>query len=150
MGRCQPRGSRDHAGGIKGLADFLEEHREALNYDLLTRTGHTVDDAGRSLSWRALGDFLQCLPPNSAIGQKLRPEMAAWDSRVKTNSILADIYDAISEINVNLVRLSGKKALKAKSYPRPTAKEKKTMFKAKTPAEMKRWIEEKRRKKHAR
>ncbi len=53
----------------------------------------------------------------------MHPEEAAWATTVKTNSILADIYDILSLINSNLTAIgSGKRARQAKPYPRPGSK----------------------------
>ena len=88
-------------------------------------TGHTLDDVGSGLSWAALGSFLHNLGPESATARELDPEMAAWSSRGKTNAILADIFDMLSQINSNLVAIgSHKAAKKPKTYPRPGDKEK--------------------------
>ena len=46
--------------------------------------------------------------------------MAYWSSRAKTNAILADIFDMLSQINANLVAVGSHKASKKpKAYPRP-------------------------------
>lgn len=52
--------------------------------------------------------------------------MAYWSSRAKTNAILADIFDMLSQINANLVAVGNRKAAKkTKLYPRPGDKDKK-------------------------
>ncbi len=51
------------------------------------------------------------------------PQAASWATAVRTNAILADIYDALSSINANLMAIgSGKPAKKPKPYPRPKNK----------------------------
>lgn len=68
--------------------------------------------------------FMAHLPDDSAVGQELRPEYAAWASRTKTNMILADIFDALAQINANLVALgSGNAAKQPKPYKRPGQKQ---------------------------
>lgn len=110
-------------GGIISLAKFVEEHREALNADLL-HTGFEVEDIGCALSWGALGAFIKHLPPDSALIRELHPEESAWATTLKTNSILADIYDVLSAINANLAAIgTGKPAKRFKPYPRPGHKE---------------------------
>lgn len=44
-----------------------------------------------------------------------------WEQTIKTNAILADIFDLLQVINANLVALAsgGKKKGKIKPYPRP-------------------------------
>lgn len=50
----------------------------------------------------------------------MNPEYSAWGTRIKTNHILADIYDVLAVINANLVAIGTKKApKKPKLYPRP-------------------------------
>lgn len=44
-----------------------------------------------------------------------------WESTVKTNAILADIYDLLQAIHAALIAMAsgGKKKVKVKPYPRP-------------------------------
>jgi len=115
----------------------------------LCKTGRELEDVGRSLSWRALGNFVRHLPTDSATMRDVRPEIAEWGTVVKTNEILADIFDVLSMINSNLVALGNRKQAKQpKLYPRPGAKPKDEQHfgsGALPPAELRRWIEEKRR-----
>lgn len=107
-------------GGIISLAVFVEEHREAVEYDLLTLTGHELADVGGTLSWGALASFLACVGKGSAIDRELHEEEAQWNDTIKTNGILADIYDMMAQINANLVALGERrKANEPKRYPRP-------------------------------
>ena len=119
MGRGHQRSQRDVRGGIVSLANFVIEHREALDADLL-KTGFEVEDIGCALSWGALGSFIRHLPTDSAVIREQYPEESAWATTTKTNSILADIYDVLSAINANLAAIgSGKPAKRFKPYPRP-------------------------------
>ena len=107
---------------MTSLAEFVSEHRGAVNYDLLTRTGHDLDDVGRGLSWSALDSFIRNTPPDGALMRELRPEIAQWSTTAKTNAILADIYDMLAAINANLcAKGSGKRPKRPKPYPRPGA-----------------------------
>lgn len=91
----------------------------------MVSTGYSLDDVGSGLSWTALGSFLRHLGPESATARELDPEMAAWSSRGKTNAILADIFDMLSQINANLIAIGERKAAKkTKPYPRPGDNEK--------------------------
>lgn len=114
----------------------------------MVTTGHSLDDVGSVLSWDALGSFLHNLGPESATARELDPEMAYWSTRAKTNSILADIFDMLSQINANLVAIGTKKASKkVKPYPRPgdKAKKEKRIGKNAVPAkELDNWLERKR------
>ena len=117
---------RGICGGIISLARFIEEHREALNADLLT-TGYEVEDIGCALSWGALGAFIKYLPPDSAVVRETHPEEALWATTIKTNSILADIYDVLLMINANLMAVgNGKPAKRIRPYPRPGHKDENT------------------------
>ena len=67
--------------------------------------------------------FMRHLPIDSAMGHELHPEYAPWATRAKTNAILADIFDVLSQINANLVAIgSHKPAKQPKPYPRPQQK----------------------------
>lgn len=106
------------------LADFISEHREAVERDLLTETGYELDDVGRSLSWGALKSFLSRVKPGSSLGNELNPDMTEWSTTLKTNAILADIYDMLSLINAQLrVIASHKRGRKPEPYKRPWIKD---------------------------
>lgn len=91
-----------------------------MERDLLVQTGHTLDDVGSVLSWNALGAFLHRVEPDGAIANEIEPDIAAFSSRFRTNAILADIYDILSQINANLVAgFSRKRTQKPRRYPRP-------------------------------
>lgn len=128
----------------------MKEHRKAVEYDLLTQTGHDIDDIGRTLSWDALDSFLQFIGPESAIALEADADTAIWSARMKTNYILADIYDMLALINANLVAYSsGKPAKRPNKYPKPGKKKKvenENHFGsgAMPPDELERWMEEKR------
>ena len=111
---------RSDIGGIISLARFADEHREALEYDLLTRTRYQLDDVGGTLSWSALYSFIHNLSTDSALARDLG-KSTGWESQVKTNAILADIYDLLQVINNNLCGLGSKHHTrkKIKPYPRP-------------------------------
>ena len=141
-------------GGIAGLARFVQEHRKAIQSDLLKQTGYELEDVGCSLSWDALDAFLQSMGPDSALVREISPETADWATRMKTNAILADIWDQLAVINANLVALGSRKPTKKpKPYPRPGKKkhdDEKRIGSGALPAyQLHKWIEEKR-EQHAR
>ena len=108
-------------GGIISLAEFMEDHHKALEYDLM-QCGFELKDVGRSLTWGALHSFVQNIGPESATAKDLNPELHQWASQLNTNKILADIYDMLAMINSNLVAVgSHKPSKKPKPYPRPKA-----------------------------
>ena len=90
-----------HGGGILSLASAINEHREAIEYDLLTYTGYQLSDLGNALDWTAMRTFMRHLPIDSAMGQELHPEYTPWATRTKTNAILADIFDVLQP-NISL------------------------------------------------
>lgn len=82
----------------------------------MTRTGRTLQEyldmgaAGKV----ALISFVNFLPPESALSRALKPkdETYLWTTTLKTNVILADLYDAF-------VVSRTKKGHQPKWYPRP-------------------------------
>lgn len=127
-----------------GLAEFVFEHRGAVERDLLG-TGYSLDDVGASLSWDALKSFLSYTRPDSALYRELHPEMSEWSTVLKTNIILADIYDQLQITNA-LIRmgLSRKKPRPPEPYKRPWVTDARTKHMGKKPlasvAEMREWI----------
>lgn len=129
-----------------GLADFVEKHREAVERDLLTETGRDLDELGSTLSWSALNSFLSHIQLESALGAEMNPELVRWTTRLKTNEILADIYDQLSVVNARLYTIITKKRpRKPEPYERPGKKEKKRIGSGPLPVNaMREWIESKR------
>ena len=127
------------------LAVFVNEHREAINHDLI-KCGHTLDEVGGVLSWDALGDFISKSEPDSALARDINDEEYKWALTIKTNEILADIYDLIAAFRYDVTAiLSKKKPKKPKPYIRPRKKkETKRIGKGGLPkAELRKWIETK-------
>lgn len=87
--------------------------------------------------------------------RELHPEMYEWSQRLKTNAILADIFDMLANINANLVAVgSGRRPKRPKAYPRPWRKDRDrdTQHFGKDPLpanELYEWFETKRREAHA-
>ena len=124
----------------------MNEHDEALNYDLITRTNYQLDDIGGALSWSSLHSFIKYLPGDSALAREAG-EISVWDSRIKTNAMLADIYDMLQLLNANLVAFAsgGKTKPKITPYPRPGREDntRRRFGKGALPLEeMRRWIKE--------
>ena len=122
-----------------------------MNFDLITKTHYQVEDVGGVLSWDALDSFIKNIGPGSALARDLGVDLEGWDTRKKTNEILADIYDVLQLINRNIVASNSKKRISEKitPYPRPgREKKERALGRAGLPKnELLAWIEEKRRKK---
>ena len=149
MVRRDQEGVRCHAGGIISLTEFVDENSEAITTDLLRLTGHGIEELGGAISWHSLKAYLEHLPYDSALMRSLNAEQAEWATRVKTNAILADIFDMLAIINANLCGIgSGKKPKQPKPYPRPgTKEEQQTIGKgAVTKQELEEFFERKRKK----
>jgi len=88
--------------------------------------------------------------PESAIGQELG-YATGWETRKKTNEILADIYDLLQVLNRNLVAANSKKKIaeKIKPYPRPGQdKDERKVGKGALPVkDLRAWIENRRKQK---
>ena len=92
---------------------------------MLTQTGYTLEDVGRSLPWGALGSFLHSARPDSALAAETNPEIAEWSTIFKTNVILADLYDAVTWLTaIVAAKGSGKRPQKPEKYPRSWRKKK--------------------------
>lgn len=117
----------------------------------MTKTGHELSDIGRTLSWSALYSFITQIGPESALAKDMDSDAAEWSGRVKTNAILADIFDLLAVINANLVGLmTRKRPQQPKPYPRPgreeTGKDERKFGHGALPVdELRNWIAEKRR-----
>lgn len=114
---------------IIATAQIVNEHRDAVSYDLLTRTNFTIDDLGHSLSWGVLFSFIKYLDADSALVRDMRAaDLNGWNDTIKTNVLLADVYDLMQVLNANLVAFAsrGKTKPKITPYPRPGAADKNT------------------------
>lgn len=113
---------RGHSGGIAELRQLIEDHGAALDYDLMTLTRYTLRDIGGALSWGALSHFVQYVPRTSALSKEIQPtsEAELWANGNATAALLADIYDALNQLNSNVVAQStGRRAQRVKPYKRP-------------------------------
>ena len=122
------QGVGDGPGGILGLVALAAgPNRRALDFDLLRYAGGTVSDIPGKVGWDAALSIIACLPPDSALFAETHPELSAWYSRAKTNSILADIYDAVAAMDWHYCLANTpkgrRKPQKPRPYPRPGAKQ---------------------------
>lgn len=105
----------------------MNEHKEAIQYDLITSAGVELDEVGSSLSLGALSSFVKNLSYDSALWRSTHEEdTVLWSTTLKTNALLADIYDMLAQLNANMCGgFSHKKASKVKPLARPWIKDKK-------------------------
>lgn len=103
---------------------------------------------GSALSWGALRSFLAHVKPGSALGAELNPDATEWSTVMKTNAILADIYDQLTLVNANLrVLITHKPGRKPDPYKRPGMRNKKHFGKDTLPvSELREWIKSRQRK----
>lgn len=72
------------------------------------------------LPWGTLKAFLGTVKPESALAAELEPDIAEWSTRLKTNRILADIWDALAALcAIVAAKGTGKKPQSIPDYPRP-------------------------------
>lgn len=71
-------GVGDLRGGIRGLTQFLAEHGEAVEYDLLTMGLRLEWLGSHRLSWRDLLVIVKNAPPESAILRAQRGDAALY------------------------------------------------------------------------
>ena len=101
-------------GGIAGLAEVIEEHGKALNYDLMTKTRWTLADAGRAMPWSALSAFIAYLPPDSALSRSIG-EDATW---TRDQMLLALLCDEMAVSNW-MAACRGQRKSRWPKRPRP-------------------------------
>lgn len=115
----------------------------------MTRTRYQINDIGEALPWASLYAFIKNLGTDSALARDLG-KATGWETTLKTNSILADIYDMLQVIHADIISWSsrGKRKGKIKPYPRPGAdadKKRKLGKNALPLPELRKWIESRRR-----
>lgn len=108
------RSVQGQPGGILGLCWLLDQHEEAIEYDLIT-LGLRLDDLGTpALSWRDLYVITRHLPRTSALRRALADGEEPWQI---TDYLLALAVDALH--GGNWQRAGKASAPKPKSIPRP-------------------------------
>ena len=108
-------GLRDLGGGIFGLVELLDEHQEAVEYDLIAHGLRLRQLGTEALTWRDLKIIIELQPPEkSALARTKDPEEVAWGISEHLLAIIADSSRA---------RVwqegSGKARDKPKPIPRP-------------------------------
>ena len=110
-------GLRDSAGGIWGLCELLDEHAEAVEFDLLTH-GLRLADLGSRFSWRDLWVLARRWASTS--GTALSEAMHGHPLWSQDTEFLAAIIDAVQMGNWQ--RMQRKSAPKPKPVERPGSK----------------------------
>lgn len=107
--------------------NLIEEHGPALEYDLLTLAHYQLKDIGGALTWGALLHFVMHLPRTSALSQELVPrtDIERWVDGEMTPTILADLFDAITQGFASITAaIANRSAKRIRPYPRPWLKSK--------------------------
>lgn len=111
------------AGGIVGLAQLIDEHGRALNYDLMTRVGVSLYDLPSAMSWADLRDFVSYLDAGSALVSEVEPDVAGWQGDEKVPMLLAHIADLLAGLSygytVSHIKKGAKKPPTPEPIPRP-------------------------------
>jgi hypothetical protein len=119
-------GQPNFRGGIAGLCCLLEDHAEAIEYDLLA-LGLRLDDLGtEALTWRDLYVVVHRSGPASALIRELQPELSAWASGAVLADLLAHAVDLLA--GGNWQRAGKRTAPKPKPIPRPGRKTESTKY----------------------
>lgn len=107
----------------------MAHHQQALEYDLMVRTHFTLDDLGRSLSWRALFSFISGLDKTSLLWQQMhqdRQDEALWESPAVLPQLVALLVDELRSMQYIYIASHSKHAVKQpEPIPRPGIKQKK-------------------------
>lgn len=82
----------DQPGGILSLDALIEEHSEAIEYDLITHGLRLRQLGEQSLSWVDLKAIVKFLPPESALMRTLQPDAHKWQL---DQFLLAEMTDCL-------------------------------------------------------
>lgn len=102
-----------HRGGIFGLCDLIDEHAEALEYDLLTLGLDSYRIGTPELDWWRLMAVVRNLPQGSAIHRAINGTDSMWGL---TEHLLATIADALHMGNW---QRGGGRGRRPRPIPRP-------------------------------
>ncbi|MDO8308561.1 MAG: hypothetical protein Q7V58_09450 [Actinomycetota bacterium] len=110
-------GLEGHPGGIQGLLNLLDEHQEAIEYDLIVLGLRLAWLGSPRLTWRDLAVIIRHSPRTSALAGAVNGDETAWSI---TDHLLAGVTDLLALANW---QRSGKKsAPRPKPLPRPGKK----------------------------
>lgn len=108
-------------GGIAGLRRFLEEHAEAVAWDIPHYwPGRSLKELFRGeMSWLELRVFLRYLPADSATHRSVHPRTPEEEFWTPERHLMAYTVDALREQTFAMVKLHGD-AKKTKRLRPPT------------------------------
>ena len=95
-----------------GLLDFLEEHRDAVAYDLMSMGYRLRDFPSPALTYGDLLVVVRQCPAGSAVARSVDPEQSAWGI---SEHLLATAADSLAW----LVWAKSEDASKRRNKPRP-------------------------------
>src|SRR5690606_36817846 len=102
---------RGGVGGILGLLDLIEEHRDAFDYDWRTRFGLSTDVIGTEMDLREAWSLTRTLISDGT--SRIGAAVAGWDRPWSPEAwALADIWDLLAQAYSKR---------KLQPYPRPNA-----------------------------
>lgn len=112
-------GARDaDCGGTLGLAAFIAEHGEALEYDLMRMTRYTLDDLGGALPERALLAFVRHLPLESATVAEV-DDRGGWSM---TQQLIARLIESVESLDWHFMCSRIPKGRSKPPHPKPIAR----------------------------
>lgn len=111
------RGVGYRRGGIQGLVELLDEHGEAVEYDLIALGLRLADLGTPRLTWRDLLVIVRQSPRTSALNRARLGEAADWGV---TDHLLAGVFDLLA--GANWQRGGDNKAPRPKPLKRPGSK----------------------------
>lgn len=87
------QGIGDHAGGIIGLLALIEEHRTAVEYDLIALGLRLRDVGTERFTWHDLFVVVHQSPRSSALFRAINPDEYAWGV---AEQVMAQAADALN------------------------------------------------------
>lgn len=100
--------------GIIGLLTLIDEHQEAVEYDLITHGVRLRDLGTDRLSWRDLKIIVKQQPGNSALARAINGDDYLWDIHAQLAALIVD-HLAVG----NWQRSGDKRAKRPKPVERP-------------------------------
>lgn len=112
---------RGHTGKILGLLDLIDDHGEAIEFDLITLGLRLRNLGSKNFSWRDLYVIVTHLPASSATHRSvLGDEETEW---TLTNHLLAGIAEGIGWLKWAKTKDGERNRNQPKQIPRPGVKD---------------------------